>query len=126
MPSPFIHLRLHTEFSLTDSTIRIKSLVNKVAGMGMPACGITDFCNFYGLIKFYKACQGAGIKPICGADFLLASGQDDGAASQLTLLAMNNQGYKNITQLISMAYQQGQRHGVPYLQREGSAVLARV
>ncbi len=118
MESPFVHLRLHTEFSLNDSTIRIKNLVGKVAEMGMPACGITDFCNFYGLIKFYKACQGSGIKPIGGADFFLMSPDDDGQHSVITLLAMTVQGYKNVTELISLGYQKGQRHGVPHLQRE--------
>ncbi|RYZ79350.1 MAG: PHP domain-containing protein, partial [Moraxellaceae bacterium] len=69
MTANFVHLRLHTEFSLVDSLVRIKKLVKRVADLDMPACGISDQCNFYGLIKFYKAAQGAGIKPIIGSDF---------------------------------------------------------
>ncbi|HEY7884413.1 MAG TPA: PHP domain-containing protein, partial [Cellvibrionaceae bacterium] len=70
---PFIHLRLHTEYSLSDSLIRIKPLVERLGELGMPACAVTDVTNFYGLIKFYKALQGQGIKPIVGADFFIIS-----------------------------------------------------
>lgn len=114
----FVHLRLHTEFSLVDSLIRVKKLVGKVAEMNMPACGISDQCNFYGLIKFYKAAQGAGVKPIIGADFWVASAEADGAPTLITLFAMNNQGYKNIIELISLGWRQGQQQGVAYVQRE--------
>ncbi|MYM65032.1 DNA polymerase III subunit alpha [Pseudomaricurvus sp. HS19] len=113
----FVHLRLHTEFSLSDSLIRIKPLVGALAKLQMPACAITDHCNFFGLVKFYKAAMGAGIKPIVGADFQVQSDDADGAPHLLTLFAMNTRGYKNITELISLAYQKGQHQGVPYLQR---------
>lgn len=113
----FIHLRLHTEFSLVDSLIRVKPLVSALQEMEMPACAITDHCNFFGLIKFYKAAQGAGIKPICGADFWVKSEAGDGEPTLITLLAMNLKGYKNITELISLGYQKGQYHGMPYLSR---------
>ncbi len=113
----FVHLRLHTEFALADSILRIKPLIAKVIELGMPAVAVTDPCNFYGLIKFYNAAIGAGIKPICGADFWVASQQADGNPSLITLLAMNTRGYKNITELISLGYQKGQKHDVPYLQR---------
>ncbi len=114
----FVHLRLHTEFSLSDSLVRIKPLAKKLVDLNMPACAITDQTNFYGLIKFYKACQGAGIKPIAGSDFWVASSDGEGKATLLTLLAMNNQGYKNIIELISRAWRQGQQQGVAYIQRE--------
>ncbi|MCV6615592.1 MAG: DNA polymerase III subunit alpha, partial [Cellvibrionaceae bacterium] len=117
MTAPFVHLRLHTEFSLVDSIVRIKPLVAKVAELGMPAVAVTDACNFYGLIKFYTACQGAGVKPIAGADFWLAPEDGEGKPTLLTLLAMGPKGYRNITELISQAYQHGQVHGMPYLQR---------
>ncbi len=118
MSASFVHLRVHSEFSLVDSLIRIKSLVAKVADMGMPAVALTDQCNFYGLIKFYKAAQAAGLKPICGADFWVASADADGQPSLVTLLAANGEGYRNIIQLISRAHQHGQRQGVPYVQRQ--------
>lgn len=114
----FVHLRLHTEFSLSDSLVRIKSLVKRVAELNMPACAITDQTNFYGLIKFYKAAQGSGVKPIAGSDFRVASSDAEGKPTLLTLLAMNDKGYKNIIELISRAWRQGQQQGVAYIQRE--------
>lgn len=114
----FVHLRLHTEFSLSDSLVRIKSLVKRVAELNMPACAITDQTNFYGLIKFYKAAQGAGVKPIAGSDFWIASNDSEGKPTLITLLAMNDKGYKNIIELISRGWRQGQQQGAAYIQRE--------
>lgn len=116
MTTEFVHLRLHSEYSLVDGLVRIKPLAAKVADMGMPAVAITDFNNFFGLIKFYKAVQGAGVKPILGADVLL-SNQDEGTATQLVLLAADLKGYKNLTQLISRAYLEGQRQAVPIIDK---------
>jgi len=118
MSASFVHLRLHTEFSLADSVVRIKPLVAKVAALDMPAVAVTDLCNFYGLVKFYKAAQSAGVKPIGGADFWIASEEADGNPSMITLLAMNPVGYKNIIELISRAFQEGQHHGEPFVRRE--------
>ncbi len=118
MTTTFVHLRLRTEFSLIDSVVRIKPLVKKLVEMGMPACAITDHCNFYGLIKFYNAAQGAGIKPIAGCDFWMNGSDPDDAPTLLTCLAMNEAGYKSITELISRAFQKGQRQGVPYVERD--------
>ena len=118
MTTNFVHLRLHTEFSLVDSLVRIKPLVKRVAELKMPACAVTDQTNFYGLIKFYKAAQGAGIKPIVGSDFLMSSNDTEGKPTLLTLLAVDNTGYKNIIALISRAWQHGQQQGVAYVQRE--------
>jgi DNA polymerase-3 subunit alpha len=117
MVANFVHLRLHTEFSLADSLVRIKPLVKRVAELNMPACAITDQTNFYGLIKFYKAAQGTGVKPIAGSDFLIAPQDSEGKPVLLTLLAMNDTGYRNITELISRAWQHGQAQGVAYIQR---------
>ena len=116
MTTEFVHLRLHSEYSLVDGLVRIKPLAAKVADMGMPAVAITDFNNFFGLIKFYKAVQGAGVKPILGADVLLSE-QDEGTATQLVLLAADLKGYKNLTQLISRAYLEGQRQAVPIIDK---------
>ena len=118
MPANFVHLRLHTEFSLSDSLVKIKSLVKRVAELNMPACAITDQTNFFGLIKFYKAAQGAGIKPIAGSDFWIASLDPEGKPTLITLLAMNDTGYKNIIELISLGWRQGQQQGMAYLQRD--------
>ena len=116
MSSKFVHLRLHSEYSLVDGLVRIKPLAKKVAEMGMPAVALTDFNNFFGLIKFYKAVQGSGVKPILGADVLL-SDQDEGAVSQLVLLAADLTGYRNLTQLISRAYLEGQRQAIPIIDK---------
>lgn len=117
MSDQFVHLRLHTEFSLIDSTVRIKPLIAKVAEQGMTAIGISDQCNFYGLIKFYTAAQGAGLKPIIGADFLVRDPTEETKPTLITLLAMNHTGYRNIILLISRAFQQGQYHGNAYIER---------
>ncbi|HEY6530566.1 MAG TPA: DNA polymerase III subunit alpha [Cellvibrionaceae bacterium] len=111
MSESFVHLRIHTEFSLIDSIVRVKPLVKKVAELGMPACAISDIGNFFGLIKFYKAAQAVGIKPIIACDFWLPSDLDESGKSLITLIAMNLDGYKNIIQIISMGYLQGQSIG---------------
>ncbi len=120
----FVHLRIHTEFSLHDSVVRIKPLIKSVAGKKMPACAITDLTNFYGLIKFYKAAQGAGVKPIAGSDFLLLSDDGESQPTQFTLLAMNDKGYKNIIELISRAWRYGQQQGMAYVQRQWVSELS--
>ena len=100
MTASFVHLRLHTEFSLVDGLVRVKPLIKAVAGAGMPAVAVTDMSNMCALVKFYKAAMGGGIKPICGADIWLASGDEDGPLSRMTLLAMNAVGYRNLTELV--------------------------
>ncbi len=118
MSSKFVHLRVRTEFSLVDSIIRIKGLVKRLQKLDMPACGITDLTNYFGLIKFYKAAQSAGIKPISGCDFLVRGEEEDAPTHLITLFAQNATGYKNIIQLISLAYQKGQYLGQAYVRRE--------
>ncbi len=120
----FVHLRLHTEYSLVDGLVRIKPLVKRVAELGMPAVGITDVCNFYGLIKAYKAAFDAGVKPIFGADLMVLEPGDDDRAWPLCLLAMDREGYQNLTLLISRAFTEGQHHGVPRVRREWLAEAA--
>jgi DNA polymerase-3 subunit alpha len=117
MTTPFVHLRVHSEFSLVDGLVRVKPLVSAVAGMGMPAVALTDFTNFYALVKFYKAATGAGVKPIYGSDFLVMDDKDDTQVSKLCLLAQNDKGYRNLTELMSRAYQEGQHLGSPYIKR---------
>ncbi|MFN3785829.1 MAG: PHP domain-containing protein, partial [Thiothrix sp.] len=113
----FVHLRLHTEYSLTDSTIRIKPLMQAVEKAEMPAVAITDLNNCFGLVKFYKAAMGAGIKPILGVDVLLADETGGDTLFHVILLCHNNTGYRNLMRLVSRAWQQGQRLGIPRAQR---------
>ena len=114
----FVHLRLHTEFSLIDGLVRIPALMGEVAAQGMPAVAVTDATNFYGLIKAYKAAQRAGLKLIVGVDLWVEDADDRDRPKPLSLLAMNEQGYQNLTLLISRAWREGQYHGSPRIERD--------
>ncbi len=103
----FVHLRVHSDYSMVDGLTKVKALVKRASEQQMVALGLTDFNNFCGLVKFYGECLGAGVKPIIGADIKLKSPYLDGELADLTLLAKNNTGYKNITLILSKAYQQG-------------------
>jgi DNA polymerase-3 subunit alpha len=118
MPTPFVHLHLHTEYSLVDGTVRIKPLVEKAAALGMPAIAVTDQHNVFALVKFYQAAEAAGIKPIIGADVLLRSPDDSEQVARLVLLCQDRSGYLNLCQLLSRAYLEGQHHGMPFLRRD--------
>ena len=113
----FVHLRLHTEYSLVDGLVRVKPLVDRVAALGMPAVAVTDVCNFYGLVKVYKAAFSAGVQPIFGADLHIVDDGDPERAWPLCLLAMDQRGYRHLMQLISRAYTEGQHLGVPRVHR---------
>lgn len=118
MPASFVHLRLHTEYSLVDGLVRIKPLVKTLVGMNMPAVAVTDQNNMCSLVKFYKAAMGAGIKPICGADLWLSNKDPDAPLSRISLLVMNGVGYRNLTELISRGFIDGQRNGSIIIERE--------
>jgi DNA polymerase-3 subunit alpha len=118
MPASFVHLRLHTEYSLVDGLVRIKPLVKTLVGMNMPAVAVTDQNNMCSLVKFYKASMGAGIKPICGADLWLSNKDPDAPLSRISLLVMNAVGYRNLTELISRGFIDGQRNGSIIIERE--------
>ncbi len=110
MSARFVHTHLHSEYSLVDSTIRIKAMVAACVQAGMPAVALTDECNMFALVKFYKACNAAGIKPICGSD-LWISAPDDPRPWRLTLLCQHREGYLNLSRLVSRAWQEGQHGG---------------
>ncbi|WP_334019339.1 DNA polymerase III subunit alpha [Alteromonas sp. S015] len=107
MSSPFIHLRVHSDFSMMDGLNKVKPILGKVAALGMPAVAITDQMNMCGLVKFYSEAHNLGIKPIIGTDFWVTNEAFGDEPFRLTLIAMNNEGYKNITILISKAYLRG-------------------
>jgi len=107
MSSPFIHLRVHSDFSMMDGLNKVKPILGKVAALEMPAVAITDQMNMCGLVKFYSEAHNLGIKPIIGTDFWVTNEAFGDEPFRLTLLAMNNEGYKNITILISKAYLRG-------------------
>jgi len=101
----FVHLRLHTEFSIVDGTVRIDEAVKAAAADGQPALAITDYNNLFGAIKFYKEARGKGVKPLIGADVLLEGlGTDPLATSRLLLLVQNRQGYLNLCELLARGW----------------------
>ncbi|MEE9424979.1 MAG: DNA polymerase III subunit alpha [Methylococcales bacterium] len=104
----FIHLRVHTEYSLVDSTVRIKKLAEKISTHAMPAVALTDETNLFALVRFYRATRNAGIKPIVGVDVTFNNPDDQQKPFRATLLAQNDAGYKNLAELISRAYLEGQ------------------
>ena len=114
----FIHLRVHSDYSMVDGLAKTGPLVKKAAALGMPAIAITDYINLCGLVRFYGSAHGAGIKPIIGADFQVASELMGDELTQLTLLAANNTGYQNLTLLISRAYQRGYGIAGPIIDRD--------
>ncbi|KFC85258.1 DNA polymerase III alpha subunit [Hafnia alvei ATCC 13337] len=103
---------------MIDGLAKVGPLVKKVAALGMPAFAITDHTNMCGLVKFYGAAHGAGIKPIIGADVLVKSEMLGDELSHLTILAANNTGYQNLTLLISHAYQRGYGADGPVIDRD--------
>ncbi len=117
MQPVFVHLRLHTEFSLVDGIVRIKPLVKRLVELNMPAVAVTDQTNLFALVKFYRAAMAAGIKPIAGSDVYLFNPEEPARPFRLTLLVRDFKGYITLTELISKAYQEGQHQGVPMLQR---------
>jgi DNA polymerase-3 subunit alpha len=110
MSAGFIHLHVHSEYSLVDSTIRIDELVAACVAAGMPAVALTDQVNLFALVKFYKAAEKAGIKPIAGCDVWIADPADRAKPHRVTLLCQDQGGYLNLSRLISRAWADG-RHG---------------
>ncbi|WP_154818930.1 PHP domain-containing protein, partial [Enterobacter hormaechei] len=119
----FVHLRVHSDYSMIDGLAKTGPLVKKAASLGMPALAITDFTNLCGLVKFYGTAHGAGLKPIVGADFHVQSELLGDEMTQISVLAMNNTGYQNLTLLISKAYQRGYGALGPWIDRDWLAEL---
>ncbi len=119
----FVHLRVHSEYSLVDGVVRIKPLVAAAREQGMPALAVTDHANLFGLVRFYQAALKAGIKPIAGADLWLDEGAGE-TPSLCTLLCQDLAGYRNLSRLLTLAYQQGQQGGQVRVQRAWVAAHA--
>jgi DNA polymerase-3 subunit alpha len=117
MKAQFVHLRLHTEFSLVDSIVRVPELVTATASAGMPAVAVTDQYNLFAMVKFYREGLSQGVKPIIGVDLLVAETAERRGSSRLTLLCQNQEGYRNITRLVTRAYLEGQKNGPPMVER---------
>ncbi len=122
--SDFVHLHVHTQYSLLDGAIKLPDLMERVQGLGMDAVAMTDHGNMYGAVDFQKAAQKAGVKPIIGCDMYLTkenyAESTDPKSFHLTVIAKNEVGYKNLMYLNSMAWMHGfhERTGVPRIDRE--------
>ncbi|MDP2408556.1 MAG: DNA polymerase III subunit alpha [Hydrogenophaga sp.] len=124
----FIHLRLHTEFSVVDGTNRIDEVVAAAAADGQPALAITDLSNLFGAVKFYKAARGEGVKPLLGAEVMLQGfteetpnampGSHQPAAPRVILLVQDKQGYLNLSELLARAWTRSDGRGGALVQRE--------
>ncbi|MES1925173.1 DNA polymerase III subunit alpha [Salinisphaera sp. T31B1] len=117
MTASFVHLRVHTEYSLSDGIVRIKPLLAQARAAGMPAVAVTDNVNLFGMVKFYKTALANGVKPIVGVDLLVDEGPQN-APSRLTLLAQHREGYRNLCELLTRAYLHGQERGQVLCERE--------
>ena len=108
----FVHLHVHSEYSLVDGIIRINELVDQTLKLGYHSVALTDLTNLFGLIEFYRSARMNGIKPIVGSEIRIAKDKDS-VSAPLVLLAMNKQGYINLTKLVSKAFVEGQVNGEP-------------
>ena len=107
---PPIPLRAHSEFSITDSIIRIGDYVAAARAANYPALALTDLMNTFGLLKFYKACRKAGIKPICGADVRIENPEQSEKPYRAVLLIRNEQGYIRLNELLTAAFEADDRN----------------
>ncbi|MGB7596701.1 MAG: PHP domain-containing protein, partial [Gallionella sp.] len=119
MPQPtFIHLRLHSEYSISDGMVRINEAVAAAKRDSMPALALTDLNNFFGLVKFYKAARSEGIKPVIGCDVYISNDADQDRPHRMLLLCQSGAGYLTLCRLLSRAYLENQHRGRAELRRE--------
>ena len=118
MSAGFVHLHLHSEYSMVDSTVRIPGLVARCKAQGMPAVALTDKNNLFGLVKFYRKAMAQGVKPIIGLDLRIANDEDPEHPFTLLLLVQNNDGYRKLSELVTRSYIEGQIRGEPMARRE--------
>ncbi|WP_193210861.1 DNA polymerase III subunit alpha [Luteolibacter marinus] len=126
MSDSFVHLHLHTEFSLLDGMARTKQVAAKAKEMGMPAVAMTDHGNLFGAIEFYQNCNKAGVKPILGCEIYLAPGKMEDKkeipgrkrSCHMTLLAETDEGWSNLQKLVSLGHLEGSYYGKPRVDRD--------
>ena len=113
----FVHLRLHTEFSLVDSVVRVPELMQAVVLAGMPAVGLSDEHNLFALVKFYREALANGIKPVVGVDLWMREPGERATPTRFTLFCQDEAGYRNVTRLLTRAWLEGQQRGQPLVDR---------
>ena len=112
MPNPaFVHLRLHSEFSVSDGIVRIDEAVARAAADGMPALAITDLANVFGMVKFYKAARAAGVKPVIGCDIWITNESERDKPHRMVLLVQSRQGYLRLSEVLTRAWLENQHRG---------------
>ena len=124
MADTFVHLNVHTEYSLVDGMLRIDDLVSALAEANMPACAVTEQTNMYSVIKFYQAAEAQGIKPVIGAEIRVNNNVSSIEASRMTLLCQNLDGYHNLAKLITRSYTEYQLQGIAYVKKEWLEIYA--
>src|SRR5436853_719641 len=107
----FVHLRMHSEYSVSDGIVRIEEAAKRAAADGMPALALTDAGNLFGMVKFYGAARAAGVKPIIGADCWIESEAERDKPSRLLLLCASRAGYRRLCELLSRAWLANQQRG---------------
>ncbi|HEV7612729.1 MAG TPA: DNA polymerase III subunit alpha [Steroidobacteraceae bacterium] len=113
----FVHLRLHTEYSLVDGIVRVPELIAAVSAAGMPAVALTDQSNLFAMVKFYKEALAAGVKPVIGVDAWIRGIGERAPPSRAVFLCQNLVGYRHLTQLVTRSFLEGQQRGAPMLER---------
>ncbi|MEW6120496.1 MAG: DNA polymerase III subunit alpha [Pseudomonadota bacterium] len=113
----FVHLRLHSEFSVTDGLVRLDDAVERAREAGMPALALTDLSNTFGWVKFYRAARGKGVKPIFGCDVWVTNPVDRARPSRLLLLVQHAAGYRRLCELLSRAYLENLHRGHAEIER---------
>lgn len=114
----FVHLHVRSEYSIVDSILTIDELCAQAKAAGMSAVALTDLCNLFGMVKFYRAAIQNKIKPIIGTEIWIASEESHPPYYKAVLLCQNTIGYRHLTQLISRAYQEGERLSIPLVKKE--------
>jgi len=117
MPNSFVHLHLHSEYSLVNGMIRLPALIDQTLQNQMPAVAITDMGNLYGAVKFFNKCMAQGIKPIIGAEIYIENPDKVTQPYILVLLVQDEVGYVNLSELLSRGFREGQAHGKPIVEK---------
>ena len=116
---PFVHLNVHTEYSLVDGIARVKELAASVRDAHMPAVAMTDVSNMYAAVKFYRACKEASVKPLLGTEITVCGDADDRAKGQMILLCRNNNGLQRLGRLLTETYiRPRSSHGITVTRNE--------
>ena len=118
LANPFVHLRVHSEYSVVDGTVRITELIERITQLRQPGVALTDLSNVFGLIKFYKAARAAGVKPIAGCDVWLTNDEDRDKPYRILLLVANRVGYLALCELLTRAWLTNADRGRAEMRRE--------